>query len=241
MKYKLITHAAAVAAVLVLMPLCLIAEESARQDIALRYLEGTVRLQKPESEGWMTAESSMVLVPGDKIQTSNESRAELAIAADKSIRIDQNSTIALKKYPDSLSILPTTINLVQGDFWGQFSGLDTLFELVCPLKSGNSLNLKCPDTTFAIFRIGIGADSTFEARLYDGTMIIFFSKPDSLRDSLNSGYYHSSNSVLLKSSEKILISSSGKIVFKGAFSPDDIDEKTEWVEWNKTRDTGAAK
>jgi hypothetical protein len=241
MKYKLFSHAAAIATVLMLMPLCLHSQDIVRPDITINYIDGTVRIQKPESEGWMTAETSKVLAHGDKIQTSKKSRAELTITANAIIRIDQNSTIGVNKQTDSLPISETLAKLGPGDFWGRFSGLDSSFKLVSPLKSSSSLTLTFPDTAFTRFRISIGTDSTFEARQYSGTMVLSFSKPDSVRDSLNIENNQIENSVFLKSSEKILVTSSGKIVFKGVFSPEDIDEKTEWVDWNKTRDPSATK
>jgi hypothetical protein len=232
---------APILAVMMLMPLVLIAQEIVRPDVAINYLEGTVRVQKPESEGWMTAESTMALVPGDKIQTSKKSRAELALAAHTIIRIDQNSTLDINKQTDSLLINPIFVQLTQGDFWGRILSPDSAFELICPLKSGNSIALTFSDTASSICRISIGPDSTFEARVYGGAIALTFSKPDSIRDSLNSLYYLTPNSALLKSSEKILLTSSGRMVFKGTFSPEDKDEKTDWVDWNKTRDSGASK
>ena len=97
------------------------------------------------------------------------------------------------------------------------------------------------DTGFTILRFAIGTDSTVEARAYEGTVVATLFNLDIAIDSINDNafpeYVDSTGKRLyLHLLEKILLTNQGKLVFQGAFTPDDIDEKTDWVDWNKTRD-----
>jgi len=115
------------------------------------------------------------------------------------------------------------------------------------LKSGEMAVITTPDKIAVAGRVSIGSDSTFEAKVYAGSMTVEFMGSISKDDSVNGVYYESKSAsqgdtakfehaIKLYQSEKLIVSSSGKIVYKGMFAADDVDEKESWVGWNKARD-----
>jgi hypothetical protein len=249
--YKLLFSLIALFSIFMLSPKLPKAQENAPSKYSMSYIDSTVRVQKPESEGWVTAESSMTLIPGDKVQTADKSKAELRTPSGGILRFDQNSSIWLRNPEDSLNSTFNKLQLIEGDFWINIARRDSSISLAVLPKIGNVVIIPLPETTATVLRISVGTDSTFEVKAYSGLTRLDFNEIDSTADLLNRqsyprdiGYKRSQEdstgnySIILNPNQKVIATSSGKIVFKGEFTPNDIDEKCDWVEWNKGRDAG---
>ena len=223
------------------------AQDADSSKLSISYLEGTVRVQMPESEGWLAASDSITLDFGEKLQASKSSIAELKIDLRLALRLDQNSIIGAINDLDSSTGINNICNLLQGDFWINSKIKTGYIGLICALKSGQLSFVAIPDSFPAIARYCVATDSTVEARAYRGSLAIVFERNPTDGDSVNTKYFVYQaeksnlappfpNTIMLDSGEKILIASSGKIVYLGAFSTEDIDENTDWVKWNKDRD-----
>jgi hypothetical protein len=214
----------------------------------LSYIEGTVRIQKPDSEGWTSVGDSSSIITGDKLETAGISKAELALPDSGILRMGANSSIALRGKVDSLSVKGAFCNLLKGDFWINTTGTKTGCDFGITLKSGEYLLLAVPDTVKTISRIAVGTDSTLEVRVYEGQLMVIFSYSSVEADTAHVSRFHSDaldiggnppstfSGINIRGSEKVVISSSGKIVYLGAFMSDDPDENIDWVGWNKARD-----
>lgn len=117
------------------------------------------------------------------------------------------------------------------------------------MREASASVLPCGDSSRATFRISVGNDSTCQIKAYDGRLIVFFTTIGSSADSVNSSRYPewnarksacdlsmSEKSLVVGSQQKLILNSYGEIAYMGPFSPDDIDEKTDWVKWNQSRD-----
>jgi hypothetical protein len=230
------------------------AGESALYNLHISHIDGKIRVQKPGSEGWLAADSNTSVNPGEKLSAGPKSVAELEIPSGGNIRLGPSTVFTfLPKYQDDASI--TYINDLQidhGDIWVSLpSGLhDSSFAFFLPFRIGQAIIFLPPDTNRTIFRLETGIDSTFEAKVYAGTIHVKIISPDSLSDSLNNKNYPEyqivrddgrpitrERTITLQADQKLLVTSSGKIVFDGLFSSGDIDETTDWIEWNKSRDS----
>ena len=227
------------------------AQEQAVPVVSISYIEGTVQIQKPESEGWLKADTNSIVGIGEKLRTEDGSRAELGILGAK-IRMDQLSAIRIYNpaAEDSIADSSAMMEFTVGDFWlnvsAAFNG-DALAAVI-KLKKGLANLQAAPETTGAIIRIGVGSDSTLELKVYSGSMIIDLQGIEAACDSANAGYYlgndeaqvylgQNSSKMILQAPNKLLITSRGKVTYLGPFAPADIDEQTTWVEWNRARDS----
>jgi hypothetical protein len=239
---------------LLLYGFALAAQQDTTWGVRVSFVQGAIRIQKPGMEGWLKADTGLSYFPGDKIQAGKKSKAELTLSDGQIIRLGQNSTIALMNVADSKSdtsltgdiqssLIPKSFQLIEGDFWSFDKGsLNKSRKLFFEsFKKGTVEIAPNPDTGIVVLRILIGADSTVEARVYEGTAAVTLNGLEATVDSTNDiafpEYTDSTGIKLcLYPSEKILMTYRGKLVFKGSFARDDIDEKTDWVDWNKTRD-----
>ncbi len=207
-------------------------------------MTGDILLQKPNSDGWIKAGPDSSFGVGDNIRTKKESNAEIHLGDTQYLRIAPMTIISVDSvlYKDRVPVSFRVI-INSGDVWGDLK------------KKGNSTRLDIQSGPIntnienGIFRISVGADGTTELKIYEGTASIEHSADSASADTLTKpkALEHSKpdsavaeNITAWKASlgpmEKLIVTAKGKIVYTGKFSPDDIDEKSEWVDWNKKRD-----
>jgi hypothetical protein len=223
-------------------------------NIRLAYFEGTVRIQKPGSEGWVKADSGIVINPGDKVKTLEKSRAELRFSRDNIVRIAQATGVVLDSTISnkiSESVLLPAVGIARGDCWLDLGSPTTGISLPVSVAMQHGFLYFASDGSAgaAILRVAVGADGTTAAKVYSGYIIVRHLRSisesdtskrpepsDTLSPEIPGGPRQGEWETGLGSMENLIINAAGDIVYKGAFSPDDIDEKTGWVEWNKERD-----
>jgi hypothetical protein len=101
--------------------------------------------------------------------------------------------------------------------------------------------------TSGIYRMSVGKDSSTVAKSYSGSVkIMHVSVSDAYIENL---WDHEDSikkvgdveepeywSKELSPFKMLIISSKGEVIYFGEFDPDSIEEKTDWIEWNKKRD-----
>ncbi len=218
----------------VLAPLFAIAEET---DIPLNYLEGTSRKKTSGSEGWLKLDSDSKIGIGDSVKTLEDGKLEFRIS-DGIFRMGANTLITIspgdsREYNDGKAM-----NLIAGELW-------TIINSVNDRRQGIFLPHASVFGADFVARFSAGDDGTAEIKIYEGELEIsrlVISTTDSTdvdidNDTAGDGEtLPESWSMTLESGEKLIISSRGEITYRNPFSPDDPDENTDWVRWNKDRD-----
>ncbi len=224
--------------------LFVLAASSGGEDADIDYLEGVARVRKAGSEGWLKIGESTIISTGDSAMTLADSRFEVLIPKNGVFRMGPASSVL---FDSDLAAWYTFPELVSGDIWGVFQYEDNRV-----LRSLPRTMLPVAEimTDSAVARFSAGNDCSAEIKVYSGHLQVIrrkwfgyqveregeeierhpcradFSEPDSLRNW----------KVTLGAGDKLILSSKGHIVYQGSFHPDDPDEDTDWVHWNKERD-----
>lgn len=198
-------------------------------------------------------DSGAVVTFDEEISSDENSKAELVKGQTQIIRLGEKTIAAVlrRKIADTDRSLAGFVT-VAGDFWSEGVSDSNYLPITSQFRNGGSAWLTpTSDSTPAIFRVMVGIDSTTEIKAYSGQLKIIYFASETPADSTNSlgearlndevladrgRVAMPKNTIILSAGEKIGFSSSGKIVYKNSFSPDDIDEKTDWVNWNLARD-----
>jgi hypothetical protein len=216
------------------------------------FAEGTVRLQKPSSEGWLKADTGSVVLEKEKISTGEDSRAVLGFLDGQQVRLGSRTELAYTSFGGSDSVSTVyTFHPGAGDIWVNFGSIPVTRTIACAahFKKGMALVEPILDSIPAVFRMGMGADSTYEIKVYRGLIYVTFDSLEASSDSLNSLRYPEYNApknygdihpgvrtAVIQPYQKLILTSSGCLVYKGAFASSDPDEQIDWVEWNRNRD-----
>lgn len=115
------------------------AEEGEEWDARLVGLEGSVSVfdaERPD-DGWIPAEQGMPLAQGDKVKTSGDSRAEVALGPDSVIELGPNTEFEL----NGLSKKDTFLGLPLGSLFARVRSL---------LEFGGQMRLKTPQAVAAV-------------------------------------------------------------------------------------------
>ena len=210
--------------------------EEIRSDVAsINYLEGVARVRKPGSEGWLKVEESAIISAGDSVKTLADSRAEVRLTDNNTMRIGSSTTVGIADSAEAA--------IESGEIWMVVGQVDRIV----------SMRIKSPVTRAeirgAVARFSVGQDGSAEIKVYDGQIDLKILpvtvEPEST--SFDSASYEAADTleaiapekeVLLEENRKIIVTSGGEIVFQGAFDIDDLDEDTDWVRWNMARDGG---
>ncbi len=210
-------------------------EENTSGVASVTYLEGVARVRKPGSEGWLKVEESAIISAGDSVKTLANSRAEVRLTDNNTVRIGSSTTIGIA---DSAEI-----TLESGEIWMVVGQVDRIL----------SMKIKSPVTIAEIreaaARFSVGQDGSTEIKVYDGQidLKILPVTVDPESAASDSASYEAADTldavtgekeVLLEADRKIIVTSGGEIVFQGAFDIDDLDEDNDWVRWNMARDGG---
>ncbi|OGC94760.1 MAG: hypothetical protein A2W25_03085 [candidate division Zixibacteria bacterium RBG_16_53_22] len=245
---------------MVIWPPLVRAQTDSSLTVKVEYKEGTVRIQKPASEGWLTADSGMILFEQDKIRTNKDSRVSLEFLDGRKIRLGSATTLSYSSAQSDDSLPAFTFFPGPGDIWMNVGSQDPgdsmpaaqVFACAAHFRKGSTLIAPTIDSLPAIFRMEIGVDSTMELKVYRGAINVSFEPIESAVDSLDSMKFSENSApevqgdillgerpVMVRSYQKLILTSSGEIVYKGAFAPSDPDELTDWVEWNLSLDKPA--
>jgi hypothetical protein len=218
--------------------------QSADSSVAvIEFIEGTGRIQIPESEGWLDADDSSKLYTGYKFKTLEESRAELRLENGDVVRLNGESIISFgtaiihaRTGKGNILTKSTYMTIKCGAVWAIIESGSSVMSPVADIEGNNS-----------IYRVSVGDDGSTEVKLYKGSIKIERSYRNKENLEISKNPEDSGKTVEaskepeywikeLSPYQKLVVSSDGQIVYHGDFSVDDIDEKTEWVEWNKKRD-----
>jgi len=211
----------------------------------IKFIEGTARKQVSGSDGWLTIEDGMTSAIGDSVKTLEDARLEIQLEGNGVFRVGGSSTVFVAGDQGRRLAIP---ELVSGDIWADFQHRKNE-------DFGSSPRMILPTieilTDSSSARFMSGNDCTSEIKVYSGRLEVTRREPrggpaendgkkgklrpcdedQSASDSLFSKW-----SVELEAGQRLIISSKGQIVHQGAFGPDDPDESTEWVRWNKEKD-----
>jgi hypothetical protein len=220
----------------------------------IAFTEGTVRIQRPGSEGWLEADSGAILVEGERLSTREDSRAGIEFLDGQVMRLGPGTMLSLTSSPSSDSVSTDFIfHPGPGDIWVNFGSIAVTRSIACSAQFKKGLALAVPflDSIPAIFRMEIGTDSTVELKVYRGLLFLRFAELEPASDSLNSANFPEYNApkiygdirlgertLVIKSYQKLVLTSKGEIVFKGGFAQSDPDEQISWVDWNRSLDKG---
>jgi hypothetical protein len=215
-------------------------------------LEGTVRIKKPASEGWLSADTGIALVERDIIRAGEDSRAVLELTNGQVIRIGSRTTLLFSGAENHDDVKVDFAFVVgPGDIWVNLAPMATpnSTSYTVYLREGAVSCFPLADSLPATFRISAGADSSCEVKVYRGLVHAAFEDILQFADSLNTiryleyrdeiisgGAIIKEHSTTLGAFQNLVITSSGEIVFKGIFSRADRDEKSPWMDWNRSRD-----
>lgn len=242
---KLISHF--ILASLLFSQINIYAQQSIIDKPIITFIDGNVRIQKPGSEGWIKVTAKDILDVGESLKTWEKSQAELNLSQNQFLRIGSLSTVKL----DSIS--PDIVTGVVGNFWLNFNPADVSSMTKMRISTSEWILDVALDSTVSksIFRMTVGKDGSTEIKVYDGQIKVNFKpmpitsnfiepaiKKDTLKTEEKPHAISESWSISLGKMQRAIISSAGAIVENGSFDSNDSDEQSNWVSWNKARDTG---
>jgi ferric-dicitrate binding protein FerR (iron transport regulator) len=94
-----------------LQPFFLAAQNCEEQIGKMVYVQGTVEFQKAGDSQWQPVKLNDTLCPGDTIRVLDNSRAQLALANQSVLRINENTTITLEGVDEDRT---TLVDLLKG-------------------------------------------------------------------------------------------------------------------------------
>jgi hypothetical protein len=210
------------------------------------FTEGDVKRQPPQVENWENAPIHTPVLSGDKVRTYMDSRAELDLAKLDIVRLAPKTIIDIVKLYEETKEkkVQTQIQIQQGEIWANVHQIEmnTQFDVGAPLTSAA--------ITGTVFRMKVDSDSTTQLKVYHGEVRLY--KPEQVQAPTQIGAPHQIEGphqieaphavgvnewfAIVKSMQQITIDKTGKVVSTGAFTPQDDDEKTKWIQWNQARD-----
>jgi len=222
--------------------------EEADQKGIVTFVEGSARKQKVTEEEWHRVLVDSTVISGERVRTFSESRAELEIARLDRVRMAPRTTIdILKLYEETVEQeRESAIVLQSGELWahvGKKSGAKR-FSITTPVAAAA--------ITGTTLRLSVGADSSTELRVYAGEVVLSrVVGQDSIR-SAHPGAPHQVPGpaevaaprevtleewrLIVRSMQRVRVDGRGEVVQSGSFSPEDPDEQSDWVNWNRARD-----
>jgi hypothetical protein len=220
--------------------------EEAQKGI-VTFVSGSVKKQTEEIPNWTRAEKDTEVLTGDKVRTYKDSRAELELLEMDVIRMAPQTTLdVLKLYAETREKRrEVKLHVEQGDIWAKIDN-----------KEGKAkFDISTPITVAAItgttLRLTANSDSTSRLKVYQGEVQITNApqntqlQPQSIQPYEIQGPHQIPGPYevsvqewlyIVKSMQQITVNKQGQVVNVGEFSSNDLDEKTDWVKWNKARD-----
>jgi hypothetical protein len=215
------------------------------------FVDGTLKKKADTDFYWTIAQKDTTVVSGEKVRTMIDSRAEIELRALDVLRMAPKTTIDIVKlYEETKSQKDQTeIEVEEGDIWA----------MVGEVETGAEFNLNTPVAgaaiTGTVFRVSVDEDSSTQLKVYKGEVHISNAPgnknlqpepvPTTGRKKV-SGPQQTSGPrqvtlrewlYIVKDMQSIRISKKGEVLDSGSFTTDDEDEQSDWVRWNKERDT----
>ena len=210
------------------------------------FTEGDVKRQPPQVENWENAPIHTPVLSGDKVRTYLDSRAELDLAQLDIVRLAPKTIIDIVKLYEETKEkkVQTQIQIQEGEIWANVHQIEmnTQFDIGAPLAAAA--------ITGTVLRMKVEEDSTTQLKVYHGEVRLY--KPTQVQSPAKLGApqqipgphtIEGPHAVgmnewfaIVKSMQQITIDKQGKVVSTGAFTPQDEDEKTKWIQWNQARD-----
>jgi hypothetical protein len=216
------------------------------------YVEGSAKKQKLVEADWKTVYKDTTVIGGERVRTLSESRAEIKLAGLDQIRMAPKTTIdILKLYEETKEkVRESNIVLQQGDLWANVAkkSENTTFSIGTPVAAAA--------ITGTTLRMSVNSDSSSELKVYNGEVALS-NLPSTAKTSQKSLQPYQIQgpqqipgprevsveewTIIVKSMQKVKLDNKGKVLYSGKFSNTDEDENSDWVLWNKARDTSAGK
>lgn len=196
------------------------------------------------------AQFNKELFPGDKIETKKESRCEVTLMTGDIIRIDANSLFTLEKVEASGNSTKTESSVGVGKVWTNIKKIFT---------DDGYFKVKSPSAVIAvrgtIYRVDANQDTTTQVVVYDGEVAVspntaglgwdgrapqqVGQKPQQVAPPQQVGG-PTEVSVetwleIVKAQQQIFVKPDGTYKVSD-YNPDE-DAKSDWVQWNKKRDS----
>lgn len=216
------------------------------------YVTGSVKKKSTTVQNWEKAKKNTPVSSGDMVRTYRESQAELELMEMDIIRMAPQTTLdVVLLYEETREKRrEVKVHLAKGDIWAKVKkkGSKSKFKITTPLTVAA--------ITGTTLRLSYDADSTTQLKVYNGEVNISNTaatsqlKPKMIEPYQVSGPHEIAGPhevgveqwlYIVKSMQQITIDSKGRILTKGEFSINDIDEKSNWVKWNKERDRSTVK
>jgi len=231
--------------------------QDAEADAVFTYVDGDVVKKQAELEEWEQALLNSRVSKGYQVRTYVESRAELTLNESSVVRLAPRTTIdVVKLFEESREGYNDTLFQVEeGDIWAAVEGLgeDDSFVITSDI-----MGTACRGTTY---RVNVAEDGTTMLRVYEGAVELW----DPMMAILGPGFWETESTggggegryevvgphevagphevseeewrlKLITGMQQIIVGPDGKVVQRGAFSADDPQEQTDWVQWNHERD-----
>ena len=227
----------------------LIASQNQDKKGLVTYTDGEVKHRTTQEEIWQDAPVNTEIISGDKVRTYRQSRAELDLAEMDIIRLAPRTIVdVVKLYEETKdSKLQTSLNLEEGELWASVHKVesDTKFDISAPIAAAA--------ITGTVLRMKVGDDTTTQLKVYEGEVEIRKKetalvqpvpmqslKPTEVPGPTEVQGPHEVTAdewvKIVKAMQQITISKKGEIISWSGFSPDDEEEKTDWVQWNQNLD-----
>lgn len=211
------------------------------------FVNGSVKKKAETAPAWIKADKNTELISGDQVRTYRQSRAELELLEMDVIRMAPQTTIdIIKLYEETQAKRrEVKIHLEKGDIWATIN----------KKENNSTFDISTPITVAAItgtsLRITSTSDSLTQLKVYSGEVNLTNApdnkqlRPQTIQPYEVPGPHEipgphevsvSEWMYIIKSMQQITVNKSGQIVNKGDFSLNDIDEQTDWVKWNRSRD-----
>lgn len=233
---------------MVFSAILLFGETNTQKKGLVTYADGQVKRKAIEAMDWENAPVNTEVLSGDQMRTYRQSRAELNLAEMDVIRLAPRTIIDIVKLYEETrdKQVETAIHIEQGELWASVHQVeaDTKFDITAPISAAA--------ITGTVLRMNVGEDTTTQLKVYEGEVKIkslpqkpVQTAPRSLAPHEIPGptevpgpyevtvetWFH-----IIKQMQQITIDKNGKVVSVGDFSENEADEKTDWVQWNKSLD-----
>ena len=211
------------------------------------FVNGSVKKKTEKIPNWTRAMKNTEVLTGDRVRTYKNSRAELALLEIDVIRMAPQTTLdVLKLYAETREKRrEVKLHVNQGDIWAKINN-----------KEGKAkFDISTPITVAAItgttLRMTANADSSTRLKVYKGEVRITNApqntqlRPKSIQPYEIEGPHEVPGPYevgvqqwlyIVKSMQQITVNTQGQVTNVGEFSSNDLDEKTDWVKWNRARD-----
>ncbi|NQT24923.1 FecR domain-containing protein [candidate division KSB1 bacterium] len=212
------------------------------------FADGQVKRKASETMDWQNAPVNTEVLSGDQMRTYRQSRAELNLAEMDVVRLAPRTIIDIVKLYEETKDkqVETAIHLEQGELWASVHKVeaDTKFDITAPISAAA--------ITGTVLRLNVADDTTTQLKVYEGEVKIK-SRPQKMSQTVPhslvphevSGptevpgphevtveqWFH-----IIKNMQQITIDKKGNVVSVGDFTENDVEEKSDWVQWNKSLD-----